>query len=213
MQPLTDEQIRVLGAMIEKCHTTPDYYPMTVNAISTACNQKSNRDPVVSYDDRIVTAALAQLREQNLVFEVHTHDSRVVRYKQSLADELSLTPAEEALLSVLLLRGPQTGGELRGRSGRLHHFDSLPEVQSTLEQLARRELVACLPRPAGKKASPYTHLLGQISELEAPPTPPMPQTPPPDRIDQLAFEVDQLRQELAELRLTVQRMQPHSAPE
>jgi uncharacterized protein YceH (UPF0502 family) len=158
--PLSPSEIRVLGALIEKQITTPDYYPLTLNSLTNACNQLTNRDPVVSYDEQTVVRALDALREKRLATLFSGAESRVAKYKHTLTDAILLTPAEVALLCVLMLRGPQTVGELRTRAERLFPFDNLPEVEEALNALAarpERPLVAKLPRQPGTKESRYAH--------------------------------------------------------
>ena len=149
---LTETEVRVLGSLVEKQLTTPEYYPMTLNALVAACNQKSNRDPVVSYDESTVTEALDSLRDKNLVYTFHGSTSRVVKYKHMLPNVYELDSAETAVMDVLMLRGPQTVGEIRGRTDRLFDFSGLPEVQETLDKLARRDepLVVRLERQPGQ---------------------------------------------------------------
>ncbi|MCA1814919.1 MAG: YceH family protein [Acidobacteria bacterium] len=160
---LSAEEARVVGALAEKQLATPDYYPLTLNALVNACNQISNRDPVVSYDERTVAAAIESLRAQGLAREVRTADGRVPKYRHVLDEALGLSKAELALLCVLLLRGTQTPGELRGRTERLYPFSGTQFVESALEGLMSREgrapLVVKLPRAAGQKESRYAQLL------------------------------------------------------
>ena len=208
---LTPEETRVLGSLVEKQIATPDYYPLTLNALTNACNQLTNREPVVAYDDQVVLRALDGLREKRLATLYHGADSRVARYKHTIADEILLTPAELALLCVLLLRGPQTVGELRTRAERLFTFDNLAEVEEALATLAAREplpLVSKLPRQPGAKESRYAQLLSapvaaapSATPAEAPASPAAP-LPPNDRerLAQLEAEITTLRRELAELR-------------
>jgi uncharacterized protein YceH (UPF0502 family) len=201
-------EIRVLGSLVEKAITTPDYYPLSLNALVNACNQSSNREPVVEYGEPTVLRALEGLRNQKLVFVFEGAASRVVKYGQKLADTLGLSPAETAALCVLMLRGPQTTGEIRGRSGRLHEFASLDEVESTLQTLATRSpqpLVVRLPRQTGFKESRYAHLLAGPPGAVLPEAAPevaaaSPDAPDDDRIAQLTREVEELRNELAELK-------------
>jgi uncharacterized protein YceH (UPF0502 family) len=170
---LTAEEARVVGALIEKQVTTPEYYPLTLNALVNACNQISNRDPVVAYDERTVADALESLRDKKLAREVRTADGRVPKYRQVLEEVYPLSRAETAVVCVLLLRGPQTVGELRGRTERLYAFSDLSFVESTLEGLAeaadrRPPLVVKLPRQAGRKEPRYAHLLcGPVEADEA----------------------------------------------
>jgi uncharacterized protein YceH (UPF0502 family) len=167
---LTAEEARVLGSLVEKAITTPDYYPLSLNALVNACNQSSNRDPVVAYGEPTVLRALESLRGRKLVFIFEGAASRVAKYGQKFAETLGLSPAEAAALVVLMLRGPQTVGEIRGRSGRLHEFASIGEVESTLQALAARSpqpLVVRLPRQLGYKESRYAHLLSGPPEAAA----------------------------------------------
>ena len=159
---LNEVEVRVVGSLIEKQLTTPDYYPLTLNALVAACNQTSNRDPVVTFDDKQVARALESLRDKRLVHTVFGSDARVPRYKQMLTEVLALNPAEVAALCVLMLRGWQTTGEIKGRAGRLYDFADLAEVEATLNGLIAREphaLVTKLPRQTGQKEVRYAHLL------------------------------------------------------
>lgn len=163
---MTSVECRVVGALIEKAATTPDVYPMTTNALVSACNQRSNRDPVVSYDAVIIDGALLELRQRSLVRRVHTQGSRSTKHRQTLDEAIGLDPGELAIVSVLLLRGAQTVGELRQRTERQHEFDSLDAVQSALESLAVRPtpVVVQLARQPGQKEARWQHLLGEDSE-------------------------------------------------
>ncbi len=154
---LTDSEARVLGCLMEKEMATPDYYPLSLKALTNACNQKSNRNPVVSYDDETVTYALNGLQEQKLARQSNL--SRVPKYEQIFSKELNLVAREEAIICTLLVRGPQTIGEIRGRTERLYAFSSLDEVKETLTSLEDMELVNQQPRQPGRKESRYTHLL------------------------------------------------------
>ena len=205
---LDEREVRVLGSLIEKQLTTPEYYPLTLNALVHACNQISNRDPVVAYDEQTVTRALDSLREKNLAYIFYGSESRVPKYKHVVPEVLHLTPAQTAALCVLLLRGPQTVGEIRGRTGRLYEFKELQEVEATLEELTTHEpqpLVARLARQPGRKESRYAQLLSGPVEVEAQET----AARPPARIDaragqeriaRLETEVEALRSEVAELK-------------
>jgi len=157
---LTAAQARVLGALLEKEITTPDYYPLTMNALTSACNQRSNREPVMALDEEEIHLALRGLEERNLVGRARV-DGRVSKYEHHLGEVFNFTRAETALICVLLLRGPQTPGELRGRSERLHKFDEIADVLSVLQKLMERDpaLVAQLPRQPGTKELRYAHLL------------------------------------------------------
>jgi uncharacterized protein YceH (UPF0502 family) len=160
-------EIRVLGCLIEKQRTTPDAYPLSVNALRLACNQATNRDPVVDYDEPTIRTALAGLSRRGWARLASGPGSRAVKYRHLLAEALELDDAEISLLAVLMLRGPQTPGELKQRSERLHRFGSVPEVIEALEGLDARELVAGLPRRPGQKEDRYAQLLG--AEEEQPP--------------------------------------------
>ena len=207
---LNEIEARVIGSMIEKKLTTPDYYPLTLNALTNACNQISNRDPVVSFDEQTVMRALDSLRDKKLAYVFHGSESRVPKYGHLFPEAFDLTPPEVAVLCVMLLRGAQTPGEIRGRTGRLHEFASLSEVETTLHELSIKEpqpLVVKLPRQTGSRESRYAHLLSgeiEIEESEAAPPRPASSTARArgenERLAQLEEEVKVLRQELAELR-------------
>ncbi len=201
-------EARVLGALVEKAVTTPDYYPLSLNALVNACNQTSNRDPVTTYDEATVTRTLESLRAKKLVFAFEGAANRVAKYGHKFAEALGLAEPEVAVLCVLLLRGSQTPGEIRGRTGRLHNFATLGEVEATLQVLAGRTpqpLVLRLPRQAGFKESRYAHLLSgpPAASAEAPPAearqPPQ-VAPDDDRLGRLEQEVAVLRRELDELK-------------
>lgn len=206
---LTTHEVRVLGSLIEKQITTPDYYPLTMNALVNACNQLTNREPVVSFDETTASRALDGLRDKRLATLFSGAESRVAKYKHTFTDRLLLTPAELALLTVLMLRGPQTVGELRTRAERLFTFDNLPEVEAALIALAAREpqpLVTKLPRQPGTKESRYMHLLsGPVDAASAQATPP-PEPPTlsvqaeNERIIALENETAALREDLVELK-------------
>ena len=154
---LTDQEVRLLGCLIEKEMATPDYYPLTLNALLNACNQKSNRTPVVSFDEEIVLYALNGLKESKMIRQ--SNISRVAKYEHIFADELKLVAREKAAICILMLRGPQTAGEIRSRTERLYSFKDLDEVQETLSALEDTKLVKKLPRQPGRKEPRYTHLL------------------------------------------------------
>ncbi|HYX41383.1 MAG TPA: YceH family protein [Pyrinomonadaceae bacterium] len=204
---LNDVEVRVLGALVEKQLTTPEYYPLTFNALMHACNQISNRDPVVAYDEQTVTGALESLREKKLVRMVSTAEGRVPKYRHVLNEVIELRSAELALLCVLLLRGPQTVGELRGRTERLYSFSDIAYVEAALQALIERAdgpLVVKLSRQTGQKESRYAHLLSGPVELveqaQAQPSDATRTRAGADRLAQLESEVAALRQELTELR-------------
>jgi uncharacterized protein YceH (UPF0502 family) len=172
LQPivLTAAQARVLGALVEKEITTPEYYPLSLNALINACNQRSSREPVMDLDEEEVRLALRRLEEQSLAGRARGADGRVTKYEHWLGEAFNFTRAETALICVLLLRGPQTPGELRGRTDRLHRFDEIGEVLAGLQKLMEREpaLVAVLPRQPGTKESRYAHLLsGPVESIAA----------------------------------------------
>ena len=166
---LNAEQIRVLGALMEKCKTTPDYYPMTLNGLATACNQKTSRKPVVQYDDITIATALNNLKISGLISTATGGSIRNIKYKHNFAIVFPLLPAEVAIMCLLFLRGPQTPGEINTNSGRLHEFENLEEVQQTLEKLAAEEppYIKQLPRKPGQKEQRYIHLFaGDVETIE-----------------------------------------------
>jgi uncharacterized protein len=186
-------EARVLGALMEKEVATPEYYPLSLNALVNACNQKSNREPVVSYDDDTVEVALESLRAKGLALRSTGRDSRVPKHGQRFTETFNLGRREAAVICVLLLRGPQTPGELRGRTERLYTFDGLEAVEDTLRRLAEIGFVKQLPRQPGYKEQRWAHLLsGDVEVAELPAAAP---TPPSDRIARLEMELAQLRQE------------------
>ncbi|HEY4901307.1 MAG TPA: YceH family protein [Terriglobales bacterium] len=168
---LNDVEARVLGALVEKDITTPDYYPLSLNALVNACNQKNNRDPVMSLDEGAVRDALNGLHDDGLAGPASGADGRVTKYEHRLQERFNFSRGETAVLCVLLLRGPQTPGELRGRTERMHHFEDLDAVQFSLQRLMQREppLAAVLPRQPGTKEARYAHLLsGEVEAGEIP---------------------------------------------
>ena len=203
---LDEIEVRVLGALLEKEITTPEYYPLSLNALINACNQKSNRDPVMALDESAVRQALESLNEKNLAGQASSADSRVPKYMHHLQEVFNFDRRETAVLCVLLLRGPQTPGELRGRTERMYKFDDLGVVESALHRLMEKEppLVMKLPRQPGTKESRYAHLLaGEMEAWSAPAeTQPIAATAIQDerRIARLEAEVQSLRQEIADLR-------------
>lgn len=204
---LNEYELRVVGALVEKSIATPDYYPMTLNALVNACNQKNHRDPVTGYDEATVTRALDSLREKKLAYTFHGSDSRVPKYGQLFNKAYELDEAENAVMTVLALRGPQTPGELRSRTAHLHNFDNLPEVETTLNNLSLREtpLVVKLPRQPNSRESRFAHLLsGDINVEEMTAAAEKPEASASrggnERIARLEEEVTALRQEIAELK-------------
>lgn len=201
--PLDDTSVRVLGALMEKEVTTPDNYPLTLNALTAACNQASNRDPVMSLEEGDVSRALQELDARGFARAVHRSDSRVRRYRQAITEKLSLHQPEAAAMCVLMLRGPQTTGEIRTRAARMFEFIDLAHVEITLQGLMTLSapLVAQLPRQPGQKEVRYAHLLAgepQVPAYEAPAT--RQETAGPSRMDLMEQELSALRGELAELR-------------
>jgi uncharacterized protein len=205
-EKLTDVEARILGSLVEKQLTTPEYYPLTLNSLITACNQKNNRDPVVSYDEATVSRALDDLRDRNLVYVFYGSTSRVPKYKHMLPSFFELEPAEVALVAVMMLRGPQTLGELRERSGRLHQFVNLGEVQEALDGLVRRDepIVVKLPPQPGQKEARFAHLLSgeiNVEELAAVATAPRSsRSTLEQRVETLETQVSEMRQMFEEFR-------------
>ena len=208
---LTHVETRILGALIEKDITTPDYYPLSLNALINACNQKSNRDPVMNLDESAVRDALLSLNQKGLAGAVSSADSRVPKYEHRLQEAFNLPRAETAVLCVLMLRGPQTPGELRGRTERMHRFEELSDVNSALQRLSQRDppLVRMLPRQPGTKEARYAHLLSGEVEIAEPAHEPAPadNTADSERIARLESEVGSLKAEIAELKTDFREFQ------
>jgi uncharacterized protein len=203
---LSDIEARVLGALIEKELTTPEYYPLSLNALVNACNQKSNRDPVVSLTDEAVDEALRSLDKQGLAGRADAMHNRATKFEHRLQEAFNFDRRETAVLCELLLRGPQTPGELRSRAARMHPFDDLAQVQATLQRLMQREppIVKVLPRQPGTKEARYAHLLSGDVSVAAPETASVAFTEKPlpgDRLARLEAEVATVRQELADVKL------------
>jgi uncharacterized protein YceH (UPF0502 family) len=190
---LTAAEIRVLGALVEKHRTTPDQYPLSLNALRLACNQSTNRDPVVDYDEHTIREALERLGRRRWVRLASGAGSRATKYRHLLDDALGVSRSEIAVLAVLMLRGPQTPGELRSRTERMHHFASQADVLETIERLIERDLVARLGRRPGQKEERYGHLLGDDEEAAAPAATGA-ASPLEERVGQLEAEVAELRQ-------------------
>jgi uncharacterized protein YceH (UPF0502 family) len=157
--PLTDVEVRILGSLIEKESVTPDNYPLSLNALVAACNQLSNREPVMQLDENAVKHAVNNLRQQSLVRAIQPSDSRVMKFQHLASDKWSLEPESRAALCVLMLRGPQTLGEIKGRTGRLADFAGLDGVERAMADLVARQLAIQLPRRPGQKEARYAHLL------------------------------------------------------
>lgn len=209
---LTAVEVRVLGALVEKEITTPDYYPLSLNALVNACNQRSNREPVMSVGEDDVRQALNALQDMGLAGHARSSDGRVAKYEHWLGEAYNFSRAEVALLCVLLLRGPQTPGELRGRTERLHRFDEISDVLSGLQRLMDREpsLAAILPRQPGTKESRYAHLLSGPVESIAMPAAEAPayreSSNNDERIEKLESEVSDLRRQVDELTQKIQTL-------
>jgi uncharacterized protein YceH (UPF0502 family) len=207
---LDEAEVRVLGALMEKEIATPEYYPMSLNALVNACNQKSNREPVVSYDEDIVETALGGLREKGLAARISGHDMRVPKHAHRLSEVVNLGRREAAVMCMLMLRGPQTVGELRGRTERLFPFDDLEAVDACLTRLMEWQpdpLVTRLPRQTGYKETRYAHLLsGEPPAQPAAPGPIVRETrdgsvaPLQATVDRLERDVEDLKRQFAEFR-------------
>ena len=207
-QPLTIVEVRVLGSLIEKQLTTPDYYPLTLNSLTTACNQKNNRDPVTSFNETTVLRALDLLREKRLISTVTGAGIRVPKYRHTVDEVLALSRQEISLLCLLMLRGPQTIGELRGRSGPMYEFTSVEEAEAVLAALCNREerpLSRKLPRQTGQKEVRYVHLLSAAPDVKEEDLAPPPEQArlqiitENERIERLEDEVKALHSEIENL--------------
>jgi uncharacterized protein YceH (UPF0502 family) len=198
---LSNEEARVLGSLIEKELSTPDYYPLSVNALTNACNQKSSRDPVVSYSEQTVDEVVEELIQKDLAHKSRV--GRVPKVEERFTHRHNLVPRESAILCVLLLRGPQTAGEIKGRTSRLCNFDNLDEVQETLGHLEENGYIRRLPRQPGRKESRHTHLLcgePDIAEIETAPAAVPGVTVESERIEKVEQDIQTLRNDLAELK-------------
>jgi uncharacterized protein YceH (UPF0502 family) len=205
VKPLPDlsaEEQRVLGALIEKSRTTPDYYPMTLNSLTAACNQKSSRNPVVNYDEETITLTLNQLKIKGLISTATGGSSRATKYKHNLAIVYPLVPSELAIICLLLLRGPLTPGEINSNSGRLYEFESIEEVLEQLQKLSDEEpaFVKQLAKKAGQKEARFVHLLGEQAETTPEPetettaAPQFDATELEKRIEKLELELEELKE-------------------
>lgn len=205
LHQLSFEEIRVLGSLIEKSKTTPDYYPLTLNSLVTACNQKSARHPVVEFDDETVVLALDSLTKKGLCGHVISGGMRALKYRHNLAVAHPLDPAETSVLCLLFLRGPLTGGEINSNSGRLHDFESLAEVLETLENLAKYDTpyVKQMPKRPGQKEARYCHLFGEIPEVDENE---FTSEPARKNIGQLEERLAKVEIELAELKTAFDRL-------
>ena len=205
LHQLSFEEIRVLGSLIEKSKTTPDYYPLTLNSLVTACNQKSARHPVVEFDDETVVLALDSLKKKGLCGHVISGGMRALKYRHNLAVAHPLDPAETSVLCLLFLRGPLTGGEINSNSGRLHDFESLAEVLETLENLAKYDTpyVKQMPKRPGQKEARYCHLFGEIPEVDENE---FTSEPARKNVGQLEERLARVETELAELKAAFDRL-------
>jgi uncharacterized protein YceH (UPF0502 family) len=200
---LNEEEVRVLGALIEKQVATPEYYPLTMKALVAACNQRSNRHPVVSYDEQVAERAMNGLREKKLGWVIKRADSRVLKYGHIFSEVFHLGPDETAAMCVLMLRGPLTPGEIRSSAGRLYDFRDLSEVEAALRRLVENEqgpLIVVIPRQPGQKEARYAHLLaGQIDIDDIQLSPPY-QASLAAPLGSMEEEIRALRSEIQELR-------------
>lgn len=203
---LDDTELRVLGALMEKSKTTPDYYPMTLNGLTTACNQKTSRRPVVDYDEETVVLALDSLKKRGLISTATGGSSRATKYKHNFAIVFPVVPAEVAIICLLILRGPQTPGELNTNSGRLYEFESLEEVQQVLERISSAEMpfVQQLPRRSGQKEVRYMHLLGGTIDFTEDDH--QPDEPARRSVGELEGRVAKVETELAELKEAFEKL-------
>ena len=203
--PLDAVAVRVLGSLIEKEITTPDNYPLSLNALMAACNQTSNRDPVLELDESTISRSVNDLRQRSLVRGIQRSDSRVTKFQHLLAEKMRLDAPELAVMCVLMLRGPQTAGEIKTRAGRMFEFTDLSQLETTLDGLIAREpsaLVVRLPRRPGQKEQRYAHLLsGEVeAERAAESDRGSPAPPQAERLEALEHAVNALRAEVVDLR-------------
>jgi uncharacterized protein len=212
VEHLDPVQIRVLGCLLEKQLSTPDAYPLTLNSLRLACNQTTSRDPVVEYDEPTVREAAQKLGQRGWARLASYHGSRTTKYRHLLGDALGLSPSERALLCVLTLRGPQTLGELKQRSEKLHRFADLEAVEEALDQLTERDLGRWLERKPGQKEARYTHLLGGDTPVAEPAPAEADSRSSGSESDGLGAEVEDLRQEVAELRREVSDLRERIGP-
>jgi len=199
---LNAEELRVLGSLLEKSKTTPEYYPMTLNSLQTACNQKTSRRPVVAYEENTIIQALDSLRKRGLISTVVGGGSRVTKYKHNLAIQYPLLPQDLAALCLLILRGPLTSGEINSNSGRLFDFESLDEVQEVLNRLQEQEppYVKLLAKRPGQKEARFVHLLGEVNEEDYDFVSTASDPASNTKIQALESRVESLEEQLARLR-------------
>jgi uncharacterized protein YceH (UPF0502 family) len=196
--PLSLEELRVLGSLIEKSRTTPDNYPMTIAALTTACNQKTSRNPIVSYDEETVTLTLNALKVKGLTGTATGGSSRAIKYKHNLAIVYPLVPAELSILCLLFLRGPLTPGEINTNSARLYEFETIEEVQELLQKLAScaPALVKQLSKRPGQKEARYIHLMGNANEEIVEELPPPSSSGLEERVAKLEKEIEEMKEML-----------------
>lgn len=202
---LTPIEVRVLGSLIEKQITTPEYYPLTLNALVAACNQKNNRNPVTAYTESEVDDALFSLRDKNLAYVFHGSTSRVPKYKHVVPEVMHLSPPQVAVICVLMLSGPQTFGEIRTRGSRLYEFSGLEEVEQTLRELASNEdepMVVKLPRQPGQKDARFVHLLSGPPDIEV-----FAEHAPTAKVSQRAGEAERISKLEAEVQTLTEKIQ------
>jgi uncharacterized protein YceH (UPF0502 family) len=199
---LSPAELRVLGSLLEKQRTTPDVYPLTLNALRAACNQSTNRDPVVSYDEETIRDALHHLGRRRWTRLTSSHGSRAAKYRHLLEEELGLGREEQALLAVLMLRGPQTPGELLQRTERLYHFDGTDALHGVLDRLIERELAIRLTRRPGQREERYAHLLGDEAPVDEAALAPAGGADD-DRLSRIERELAELRAEVQALRAAI----------
>lgn len=199
-RPLDPVELRILGSLAEKQLSTPEYYPLTLNALIAACNQKTNREPVMELGEEEVRRAVERLQELQLVWQIH--GGRAVRYDHRLDGRWGLTPATKAIVAVLFLRGPQTAGEIRTRSERLHRFGTIEEVEAELRYLAQGDeaLVTELPRRPGQKEARWAHLAAGSPAADDQPAAPVTASPLSERVARLEEALEELRAEVRSLR-------------
>ncbi len=196
---LTFEETRIIGSLIEKELTTPEYYPLTINSLKNACNQKSNRNPVVAFDEDLLEKTVEGLRSKSLISRVTGGEIRVPKYRQVFTEALNLSAEETAAICVLMLRGPQTPGEIKGRTGRMFTFENLVQVDEVLQNLMNREtpLAVKLPRQTGMKEARYAHLLsGQPDEEIPQPVNEEESSLSEERMEKIESLIEGLREEL-----------------
>lgn len=201
-EKLNEIEIRVIGALVEKQLTTPEYYPLTLNSLVAACNQKTNRDPVTALEEETVARSLEILRDKNLVYVFYGSTSRVPKYKHMLPQVYELEPSETAVMCVLMLRGAQTLGELRERTGRLYEFASIGEINETLDRLERRDepLIVKLERQPGQKEQRFAHLLAGEPSVPVYVSKSAAAAAGTERIEKLEAEIENLRAEFSDFR-------------